>query len=107
VTGRVPPHRFSADEIERALASLPGWTLDGDAIIREFRLPDFAAAIAVVVRIGFLAESADHHPDIDIRWRTVTIRLTTHECHGLSQRDFALAAAIDAASGAGANGGQR
>lgn len=99
VNGRVPPHRFSADEVAHALRSLPDWTVDGEVITREFQLDDFGAAIAFVVRVGFLAEAADHHPDIDVRWRRVTIRLTTHECHGLSERDFALAAAIDAAVG--------
>ncbi len=58
----------------------------------------FADAIALVVRVGFLAESADHHPDIDLRWKTVTITLSTHECDGLSGRDFALAAQIDDAA---------
>ena len=55
----------------------------------------FAAAIAFVVRIGFLAERADHHPDIDIRWRKVRIALTTHDASGLTNRDLDLAAEIE------------
>lgn len=98
VAGRVPPRRFSPEEIAESLASVPDWTDDGDAIVREFHFASFADAVAFVVRVGFLAESADHHPDLDIRWRNVTIRLTTHECAGPSERDFALAAAIDAVS---------
>lgn len=88
--------RSSEAEIAAALAELPGWVRSGDEIVREFACTSFADAIAFVVRIGFLAEAADHHPDLDIRWRTVRVALTTHDVGGLSSRDFALAAAIEA-----------
>ncbi len=77
------------------LADLTGWSRDGDAIRKEYTCAGFADAIAFVVRIGFLAEAADHHPDIDIRWRNVSIALTTHDAGGLSTLDFDLAANID------------
>ena len=88
--------RSSEAEIAAALADLPGWVRDGDEIVREFTRPSFADSVAFVVRIGFLAEAADHHPDLDIRWRTVRVALTTHDAGGLTDRDFALAAAIEA-----------
>ena len=78
------------------LAELPEWERVGDEIVRTFECPDFPAAIAFVVRMGFLAEAKDHHPDLDIRWRTVKVALSTHDAGGLTDWDFELAAAIDA-----------
>ncbi len=83
-------------QIADALASLPGWTREGDEIVKTFECPTFAAAVAFVVRIGFLAERADHHPDIDIRWRKVRLALTTHDQGGLTRKDFDLASQIEA-----------
>lgn len=94
-----PVPRSTEPEIDAALADLPGWSRDGDSIRRSYSLADFADAIAFVVRIGFLAEAANHHPDLDVRWRTVHVALSTHDCDGLSARDFALADQIDAAAG--------
>jgi 4a-hydroxytetrahydrobiopterin dehydratase len=91
----VPVARSSESEIASALAELPAWSRVGDTIERVAECADFAAAIALVVRIGFLAEAADHHPDLDVRWRRVRVACTTHDCGGLSARDFALAHAID------------
>jgi len=83
-------------EITEALEALSGWARDGDEIVKEFDCGTFAAAIAFVVRVGFLAEKADHHPDIDIRWKRVRIALTTHDANGLTNRDLDLAAEIEA-----------
>ncbi|HWD01260.1 MAG TPA: 4a-hydroxytetrahydrobiopterin dehydratase [Amycolatopsis sp.] len=83
-------------EITTALSSVPDWNRSGDSITRSAELPSFAAAIVAVTRVGFYAEAADHHPDIDIRWRTVTFTLSTHALGGLTSRDFALARQIDA-----------
>jgi 4a-hydroxytetrahydrobiopterin dehydratase len=83
-------------EIAEALAGLPGWERVGDEIVKQFELPSFPAAIAFVVRVGFLAEKADHHPDIDLRWRKVRLALTTHDAGGLTELDFALAREIEA-----------
>jgi 4a-hydroxytetrahydrobiopterin dehydratase len=91
--------RSTEPEIDAALADLPGWTRDGDSIVRSYTLGSFVDSIGFVVRIGFLAEAANHHPDLDVRWRTVRIALSTHDCGGLSVRDFALAGQIDAAAG--------
>ncbi len=88
-------NRLDDATISSRLAGLPGWGRDADEIVREFECPGFPAAIAFVVRIGFLAEAKDHHPDLDIRWRRVRVVLTTHDVGGLSDWDFELAAAID------------
>jgi 4a-hydroxytetrahydrobiopterin dehydratase len=83
------------DQVTNALGALAGWSRDANAIVRVFERPSFADAIAFVVRIGFLAEAADHHPDLDIRWRSVSVALSTHSAGGLTEQDFALARAID------------
>ena len=61
--------------------------------MKVVRRRDFAGALAFVNAVGALAEAADHHPDIDIRWDTVTLRLSTHSAGGLTEKDLALAAA--------------
>jgi 4a-hydroxytetrahydrobiopterin dehydratase len=87
--------RLGSDEIGRALAEIPEWQRTGDEIIRELRLPTFSAAIALVDRIAALAEEADHHPDIDIRYRLVRLALSTHDEGGLTEKDFELARRIE------------
>ena len=91
------------DEIATALADLPGWGREGEALVHTASLPSFPAAIAVVSRVAAIAEERNHHPDIDIRWRTLTFRCSTHSAGGITELDVALAAAItaeiDAASG--------
>lgn len=74
------------------LKALSGWELDGAAIRRTFTFDDFAAAVAFVVRLGFAADAADHHPDILINYRRVTLTYTTHSEGGLTDKDFAGAA---------------
>lgn len=84
--------------IAAALADLPGWEREGDAIVRTAKLPSFPAAITVVDRVAEIAESRDHHPDIDIRWRTLTFSLSTHDAGGrLTKADLEMAAQINAA----------
>ena len=87
--------RLDERAIGDGLAALDGWSRVGDEIRKEFVRPDFAGAIAFVVRVGFLAEAANHHPDIDIRWRTVPIALATHDAGGFTAFDFDLATRID------------
>ncbi|ACY98919.1 MULTISPECIES: 4a-hydroxytetrahydrobiopterin dehydratase [Thermomonospora] len=78
------------------LAQTPGWERQGDAIVKVVRLADFAEAMAFVNRVAELAEAADHHPDITIRWNTVTLTLSTHSAGGLTGKDFDLARRINA-----------
>jgi 4a-hydroxytetrahydrobiopterin dehydratase len=93
------PQRLDDRAVSERLAALPGWTREGDEIKKSFERTGFPAAIAFVVQVGFLAERANHHPDIDIRWRTVHLALTTHDAGGLSALDFDLAAEIDEVAG--------
>ncbi len=90
--------RLDDDAAAARLAELPGWERTGDEIVRTFDCGDFPSAVAFVVRVGFLAEAKDHHPDLDVRWKRVKVALTTHDLGGLSDWDFELAAEIDAAA---------
>jgi 4a-hydroxytetrahydrobiopterin dehydratase len=83
-------------QVEAALGAVPAWTLCGPSITRTFQFKDFAAALAFVNRVGAIADEIWHHPDVDIRWNTVTLALTTHDAGGLTELDFTLAARIDA-----------
>lgn len=86
---------LTEDELTSALAHLPGWRRDGATIVRSVELASFPQAIQVVNRVAEIAENDDHHPDIDIRWRTVTFALSTHSEGGLTAKDTALATEID------------
>ena len=88
--------RLSDDEVETALAARDGWAREGDEIVRTYELESFPAVIELVRRIADLAEAADHHPDLDIRYRKLRVALSTHDAGGLTERDFDLAAQIDA-----------
>lgn len=90
---RVP--KLSEAESERCLTDLPGWVRQGDTLRRTYRFPSFRAAIAFVNAVADAAEAADHHPDIDVRYRKVTLALTTHDVGGLTVKDMALAADAD------------
>lgn len=82
--------------IEAGIAGLTGWNRDGDSLVRTVELDNFPQAIMVVARVGELAERADHHPDIDIRWRTLTFRCSTHSAGGITTKDITLAGDINA-----------
>lgn len=71
------------------------WRRDGDVLVKELRFGSFPAALAYVQAVGGIAEAMGHHPDIDVRWRTVVLRATTHSAGGLTELDLALAARID------------
>ncbi|MFC4000355.1 4a-hydroxytetrahydrobiopterin dehydratase [Prauserella oleivorans] len=83
------------DRIQKALEHLPHWRRVGDSITREAKLASFPQAIQVVNRVAEIAESENHHPDIDIRWRTVHFTLSTHSAGGLTEKDVSLAGEID------------
>ncbi|MEV0436910.1 4a-hydroxytetrahydrobiopterin dehydratase [Nocardia sp. NPDC050413] len=86
---------LSDPEITIALATLPDWSRDGDAITRTVKAPSFLDGIELVRRVATAAEQADHHPDIDIRWRTIRFTLSTHSAGGLTGQDTAMAHTID------------
>lgn len=87
--------KLSREDAQRRLASLQGWTLEGDAIRKQFTFKDFLQAIAFVNRLAPGAEGADHHPDILINYKRVTLTYSTHSEGGLTEKDFAGAAAAD------------
>lgn len=90
----MPDQVLSYEAVDAALPEL-AWTREGDALVKVVRKADFAEALAYVNAVGALAEAADHHPDIDIRWNTVTLALSTHSAGGLTAKDLDMAAQID------------
>ncbi len=85
---------LSDEQISERLAGLAGWTRQGDSIVHVATLADFRAAILYVGAVAYLAEFANHHPDIGIAWNKVTLTLSTHSAGGLTANDFALAERI-------------
>ena len=88
--------KLGTGQIKTALAEAPGWTKKGSLITRTYEFADFTEALKFVNKVGELAEQAQHHPDIDIRWNKVTLALSTHDEGGLTPKDFDLAKKIDA-----------
>jgi 4a-hydroxytetrahydrobiopterin dehydratase len=86
---------LSEQEIEKQLKNVQGWTLEGRTIRKQFTFNDFPAAVAFVNRLVPEAEAADHHPDIVINYRRVTLLYSTHSEGGLTQKDFDGAAMAD------------
>jgi 4a-hydroxytetrahydrobiopterin dehydratase len=84
--------KLSTDQVKSRLGSTPGWALEGEAIRRQFTFSGFAEAIAFVVRLAFDAEAADHHPDILVNYKRVSLTYSTHSAGGLTEKDFAGAA---------------
>jgi len=89
----MPP--LPEDEVRRRLAGLRGWTLEAGRLQKRYTFESFAAALAFVNEVGARAEAADHHPDILVEYRHVTLTLVSHDAGGITARDFALAAQID------------
>ncbi len=88
--------RLSDEEIEERRAGLEGWELSGDAIVKQFDNGDFTGSVEFVNRLMPEAEEMNHHPDLEISWKTVTVTITTHSEGGLTEGDFELARRIDA-----------
>ncbi len=83
------------DRIVSEMSALPEWSREGGVISRTFAFPQYMAGIAFVDKVARLAEEANHHPDMVVKWRKVSISLTTHSKGGLTDNDFALARQID------------
>jgi 4a-hydroxytetrahydrobiopterin dehydratase len=84
-------------EIAQHLKNLSGWVRDGNAIRKSFDFGKFADGIRFVDRVAVVADALDHHPDVDIRYTTITMTLSTHSAGGLTRRDFELAERIEQA----------
>jgi 4a-hydroxytetrahydrobiopterin dehydratase len=87
--------KLSDQDINAGLSSRPGWRRDGDAIVREFTFGSFPDAIAFTTRLAFEAEAADHHPDLGISYKRVTVRWSTHDAGGVTEKDLAGAKQAD------------
>ncbi len=88
--------KLSDSEVQRRLATVPGWKLENGELTQTFSLPSFPTALLFVNAVGLLAETANHHPDILIKYRNVKLSLVTHDSGGLTEKDFALATQIGA-----------
>lgn len=89
------PKRLTEAEIVEALAELTGWAREGNAIRRQFTFPSFPDAIAFATRLAFEAEAADHHPDVTIEYKRVTLTYSTHSEGGLTANDVQGARTAD------------
>jgi len=87
---------LSDSEVNERLAGLPGWERRGETIAREFERGDFVGSVEFVASLVEPAEAMNHHPDLEISWATVTVKLTSHSEGGLTAADFELASKIDA-----------
>jgi 4a-hydroxytetrahydrobiopterin dehydratase len=94
--GKAMRERLEGAELKAAVAGLADWKLEKDGLVRTVIFPDFPAAMAFVNRAAELAQEADHHPDIDIRFNKIRIALTTHSAGGVTKMDVDMAARLDA-----------
>ena len=90
------PPRLSPEDVSAALTELPAWSGDADGIERTAKLGSFREAVDTVVAIADVAEEVDHHPDIDLRWRTLHLTVVTHSAGAVTPTDLRLARRIDA-----------
>jgi 4a-hydroxytetrahydrobiopterin dehydratase len=92
--------KLSTSDIDVRLSSLPGWSRQGDALTRQFTFKGFPDAIAFVTRLAFDAEAADHHPDLQVSYKRVTVTWSTHSEGGVTEKDFEGARQADAVAAA-------
>jgi 4a-hydroxytetrahydrobiopterin dehydratase len=88
--------KLSAQEIETRLQELPGWAVRDNALVRQFTFPGFPDAVAFVTRLAFDAEANDHHPDLLVSYKRVTVTWSTHSDGGITEKDVAGARRADA-----------
>ena len=87
--------KLTEQELVERLKALKGWERDGGTIRKSFRFAKFADGIRFVDRVAVAADALDHHPDIDVRYTTITMVLSTHSAGGLTRKDFELAERIE------------
>lgn len=90
--------KLSEAEIAQGLGTLDGWSQEGDKIAKSFAFDNYLDGTGFASAVGYIAESMDHHPDIEIGWRKVKVSMNTHAVEGLSPYDFELARRIEALS---------
>ena len=93
-------HQLAATHARELLALLPGWEFGPEVadIRKTFRFPDFVRAMAFVNALGWIAESENHHPDLELGWGRCLVKFSTHDVGGLSMNDFISAAKVEAMS---------
>ncbi len=87
--------KLNSEDIQSNLKSIPDWGLQDGEIVRTFAFQSFVQSLQFVNRVGELAETAGHHPDIDIRYNKVRLALVSHDAGGLTDKDFSLASGCD------------
>lgn len=87
--------KLSGEEVRAQMAGINGWSQEGESIRKQYVFGSFREAVSFVVRLAFDCEEADHHPDISISYKKVTLIYSTHSAGGLTEKDFAGAAAAD------------
>jgi 4a-hydroxytetrahydrobiopterin dehydratase len=92
------PAKLEASVVDTWLKAHPGWERSGEAVVRLYKKPDFATALAFVVQVGCWAEKHDHHPDVELGWGRVRLLWTTHDAGGVTRLDLDGAEASDGAS---------
>jgi len=92
------PVKLSESEVDARLSELPGWRREGDKIRRQFQFADFVGAFSFMTRCALVAEKMDHHPDWSNVWNKVDVTLWSHDAGGITDRDFRLAQAMNAAA---------
>ena len=92
------PASLSPSEIQQRLKALPHWRLENGAIVREYQTDGWPTTLMLVNAIGFVAEAANHHPDLSVTWARVGVKLQTHSAGGITDKDFSLARQIEAAA---------
>jgi 4a-hydroxytetrahydrobiopterin dehydratase len=90
---------LSSDELSRAIAELPGWSLAGGKLHREFKFPNFVRAFAFMSAVALVAEKRDHHPEWSNVYGRVVVDLTTHDAGGVTQSDVDLARTMNELAG--------
>jgi 4a-hydroxytetrahydrobiopterin dehydratase len=91
----MPERVYSEQEASRALGEIPVWRAERGAIARTYETEGWGTTLMLVNAIGFVAEAADHHPDLEVSWAKVTVRLSTHSAGGITDKDSALAREIE------------
>jgi 4a-hydroxytetrahydrobiopterin dehydratase len=91
--------KLSTTEVESRIAQRPGWTVKGDGLVRTYTFESFPDAIAFVTRLAFDAQAADHHPDLAVSYRKVTVTWSTHSEGGITDKDFEGTRQADAVAG--------
>ena len=97
------PELLSESAIQQQMTVLPGWQVEGKELVKEFRFASYLAGIEFVRRVAVLAEAMNHHPDLIVGWRKVSVRLSTHSAGGLTPLDFELAGQISSVEAAPTN----